>query len=59
MGINKKDIRIKELYDRKFKLAVIARKLGFEGNSITAGTERVKEGLKKMGIKNIREDEKA
>jgi hypothetical protein len=51
MGINNKDYKIIELYDRGFKLKTIAKRLGYEGNATDKGIERVKEGLRKWGYK--------
>ena len=48
---NKKDEKIKKLWERGITdLKILARKLGYGGASTTAGIERVKEGLKRLGI---------
>lgn len=49
--MNKKNERIRKLWERGVRdLSVIARKIGYNGGAITAGIERVKEGLKSLGI---------
>lgn len=49
--MNRKNERIRKLWDRGVTdLATIARKLGYSGAAITAGIERVKEGLTACGI---------
>lgn len=49
--MNHKNERIKKLWDRGVRdPRIIAKKIGYTGNSITAGIERVKEGLKAKGI---------
>ncbi len=49
--MNAKNERIKKLWERGIRdPKVIAKKLGYSGNAITAGIERVKEGLKSLGI---------
>lgn len=51
MAQNKKNLKIKKLWDRGVTdLSIIARKIGYTGNAITAGVERVKEGLKAQGV---------
>lgn len=50
--MNKKNEKIIKLWERGITdFAVIARKLGYTGNSIQSGIERVKEGLRAKGIK--------
>lgn len=49
--MNKKNEKIKKLWDRGIKdPRIIAQKIGYTGNSVTTGIERVKEGLKAKGI---------
>ena len=49
---NKKDQRVEKLWRRGVTdLTVLARKLGYSGNATTAGIERVKEALTRLGIK--------
>lgn len=46
---SKKDRRILKMVERGIGDAkVIARKIGYSGDSLTAGIERVKEGLKRL-----------
>lgn len=48
---NKKDERIRKLIERGVHdPKVIAHKLGYTGNALTAGIERVNEGMKRLGI---------
>lgn len=57
---NKKDERIRKLWERGIRdLATIAKKLGYSGNAVTSGIERVKEGLKRLGIDHEQHPEKA
>lgn len=47
---NAKNERIRKLWDRGIRdFRIIAKKLGYTGNSITAGIERVKQGLVTIG----------
>ncbi len=49
--MNHKDERIRKLYERGIRdPKVIARKLGYSGNSITAGIERVNQAFRNLGI---------
>lgn len=49
--MNKKEQKIRKLWDRGITdPRVIAQKLGYSGNALTAGTEKVNEALKNMGI---------
>jgi hypothetical protein len=49
--MNSKNERIRKLWERGVTdPKVIARKLGYSGAALTAGIERVKEGLKALGI---------
>lgn len=55
--MNKKDIRVKKMLDRGIRdLKIIARKLGYEGNALASGIERVKEAITR--IKHERNSEK-
>ena len=48
---NKKDQRIEKMWKRGITdPKVIARKLGYTGEAITNGIERVLEGLKRLGL---------
>ena len=48
---NKKDAKIKKLVERGvYDPKVIAHKLGYTGNALVAGIERVNEGMKRLGI---------
>lgn len=48
---NKKDEKIRKLWERGIRdQKVIAQKLGFNGSALTAGVQRVEEGLKRLGI---------
>lgn len=50
--MNHKDERIRKLYNRGITdPKVIARKIGYSGNSLTAGIERVHEAFGRLGIK--------
>ena len=52
MPKNKKDERIRKLWERGITdPRAIAKKLGYSGGAVTAGIERVHEGLKRLGIK--------
>ena len=49
--MNHKNERIKKLWERGVRdPAIIARKIGYTGNAITAGIERVKQALKALGF---------
>lgn len=49
--MNKKNERIRKLWEKGTRdLSVIARKIGYNGGANTAGVERVKEGLRSLGI---------
>lgn len=49
--MNKKDLRIKKLWDRGFTdLRVLAHKVGYTGSATDAGIERVKEALRNWGV---------
>lgn len=50
---NKKNEKIRKLWERGVRdPKIIAKKLGFTGNAMTSGIERVKEGLQALNIKN-------
>lgn len=49
--MNKKDERIKKLFEKGLPEKTIAKKIGYDGAAITAGIERVREGLKRLGLK--------
>lgn len=50
--MNHKDERIRKLYERGVTdPKVIARKLGYTGNAITAGIERVHEAFQRLNIR--------
>ena len=52
-NMNAKNERIKKLWERGVRdPRIIAKKIGYTGNAITAGIERVNEGLKKEGLIN-------
>ena len=48
--MNKKNEKIKKLYNKGFDEKQIARRLGYSGGAMTAGVERVREGMRVMGI---------
>jgi hypothetical protein len=49
--MNAKNERIKKMWDKGIKdFRMIAKKLGYTGNALTAGIERVREGLKVLGM---------
>ena len=49
--MNKRELKIKRLWERGLTdPRVIAQKLGYSGNALTAGVEKVNEALKNMGI---------
>jgi len=49
--MNKKDERVRKLWERGVTdPRVIARKLGYEGNAMTAGIERVNDAIKRLQL---------
>jgi DNA-binding CsgD family transcriptional regulator len=51
---NAKNERIKKMWERGIRdPRIIAKKLGYSGNSVTAGIERVHEGLVALGIEKL------
>jgi len=51
MGLNKKDEKIKRLWERGVRdQTVLARKLGYTGNATTAGIDKVNEALRRLGL---------
>lgn len=49
--MNKKNEKIRKQWEKGNRdIPSIARKLGYSGNAITAGVERVREGLITMGL---------
>lgn len=51
MAFNQKNERIKKLWERGVRdPKIIAKKIGYGGSALTAGIERVHEGLQKLGL---------
>lgn len=51
MAFNHKNERIRKLWERGVRdPRIIAKKIGYTGNAITAGIQRVHEALKALGI---------
>lgn len=49
--MNKKEDKVKRLWERGVRdLSVLARKIGYKGNATTAGIDKVKEILQKLGF---------
>lgn len=52
--INKKNEKIRKQWNKGHRdIALIAKKIGYTGNAITAGVERVKEGLQALGLMKL------
>lgn len=52
MATNKKDLKVKKLFERGVTdPRTIAKKLGYNGEAVTAGIERVLQAFKNLGIK--------
>lgn len=50
--MNKKNEKVRKLWERGITdPKIIAQKLGYTGNAMTAGIERVEEAIKTLGIK--------
>lgn len=49
--INKKDLKVKKLYERGIvEPRTIAKKLGYSGEAVQSGIERVLQAFKNLGI---------
>lgn len=49
--MNKKNARIKKLWERGVRDPhIIAKKIGYTGNAVTAGIERVRDALHQEGL---------
>lgn len=52
MPINKKDERVRKLWEKGIRdKKTLARKLGYSGNAMIVGIERVEEAIKRMKLK--------
>lgn len=57
MAFNHKDERIKKLWDRGIRdPKVIARKIGYTGNAIVVGIERVHQALRNLGYEQPKKE---
>ena len=51
--LNQKDLRILKLHEKGMDEARIAKKIGYAGQSLNDGIERVKDALKRAGVYEI------
>jgi len=50
--MNKKDERVRKLWARGIRdPKVLARKLGYDGAALAAGIERVKDAIRRLGLR--------
>lgn len=53
-AMNKKNEKVRKLWERGITdPRIIAQKLGYNGNAMTAGIERVNQALKTLGITTL------